>query len=289
MSEPVYLVDGDPTPASEATVRVDDRGFQYGDAAFETLRAYGGTPFEPGAHAERLRRTCERLGMADAAPDDPGALLRETLAANEFDDAYLKLSVTRGVQPGTVAPAPTPDPTVVVYAKPLPRGGAGSDPVWDGPARVRTAETRRMPDGALPADGKTHNYLNSVLARLELRGTDADEALLCDADGDVACGSVCNVFAVVDGRLHTPSLDGPVLPGVTRSVVLELARGAGVPVTEGTLAPTDLRGADEAFLTNSTWELRPVAAVDGTTVGAGPTTRRLTRLFDDRIERHYTA
>ena len=287
MTDPVYSVDGALVPASEARVRVDDRGFQYGDGAFETLRAYGGTPFEWSAHRERLARTCSRLGMPDAVPDDARERVRATLAANEFDDAYLKICVTRGVQPGTLSPAPDVDPTVVVYAKPLPRGGVGSDPVWDAPARLRTAETRRPPDDVLPADGKTHNYLTAVLARVELRGTDADEALLRDASGAVACAATSNVFAVVDGRLHTPSLDGPVLPGVTRSVVVDLAGEAGHPVTEGTYTPSDVREADEAFLTNSTWEVRPVARVDGTAVGGGPVTRGLAERLDERVEALY--
>jgi branched-chain amino acid aminotransferase len=288
VSDPVYRVDGDLVPASEATVPVDDRGFQYGDAAFETLRAYGGSLFEWPAHRHRLARTCDRLGMPDAVPDDAGDRVRATLAANEFDDAYLKLSVTRGVQPGTVTPAESVDPTVVVYAKPLPRGGVGSDPVWDGPARLRTVDTRRYPDDALPTDGKTHNYLNSVLARLELRGTDADEAVLCDADGAVASCATGNVFHVADGRLHTPAA-GPALPGVTRDVVLELAAEAGVEATTGTYAPADLRAADEVFVTNSTWEVRPVASVDGDPAGTGPVTRALADRFDERVERRYAA
>jgi branched-chain amino acid aminotransferase len=286
VTDPVYSVDGDLVPASEATVPVDDRGFQYGDGAFETLRAYGGSPFEWPAHRARLARTCDRLGMADALPDDAGERVRTTLAANEFDDAYLKLSVTRGVQPGTVTPETTVDPTVVVYAKPLPRGGVGSDPVWDGPASLRTVDTRRHPGDVLPTDGKTHNYLNSVLARLELRDTDADEAVLCDADGAVASCATGNVFHVVDGRLHTPAT-GPALPGVTREVVLELAAEAGVEATTGTYAPADLRAADEAFVTNSTWEVRPVASVDGAAVGPGPVTRTLAARFDERVESLY--
>jgi branched-chain amino acid aminotransferase len=286
-SDPVYSVDGALVPAREATVRVDDRGFQYGDGAFETLRAYGGTVFEWPAHRERLERACDRLGMPDAVPADAGDRLRAVLAANDFDDAYLKLSITRGVQPGTLTPATDVDPTVVVYAKPLPRGGVDGDPAWDGPARLRTVDVRRPPDAAVPAEVKTHNYLASILARLELRGTDADEALLTDAAGDVACGAACNLLFVDDGRLHTPSLDGPVLPGVTRRVVLELAREAGVAVREGSYAPATVRAADEAFATNSTWQVRPVASVDGVPVGGGPVTTRLSRLFDERVERLY--
>ena len=294
-----YHVDGELVPASEATVSVTDRGFAYGDAAFETLRAYGGRVFEWDAHRRRLERTCDAMGMPEATPADLRERVRATLAANGLDDAYVRASVTRGEQPGKLTPRPDVDPTVVVVVKPLPRGGVDGAPVWDDPAVLRTVETRRIPDGALPSAAKTHNYLNGILARLELRraaggdasesgdATAADEALLRDADGNVAEGATSNVFFVTDGTLRTPSLDGPVLPGVTRSVVLELAREAGVPAETGAYAPEDVRTADEAFVTNTTWEVRPVASVDGRTVGGGATTRRLARLFDRRVERLY--
>jgi branched-chain amino acid aminotransferase len=293
----LFHVDGDLVPAGEATVSVRDRGFAYGDAAFETLRAYGGDVFEWEAHATRLRRTCGTLaldhGLADA---DLRGRVDATLAANDLADAYVRLSVTRGVQPGTLDPLPEVDPTVVVVVSELPRGGTAGASVWDGSADVRTAETRRVPDAALPAAAKTHNYLNGVLARLDGRraaaaaGADPpDEVLLRDGDGHLAEGSVSNVFLVRDGVLHTPSVDsGPVLPGVTRRVVLELARRAGVEVATGTYGVDDVRDADEAFLTNSTWEVRPVATVDGDPVGGGAHTDSLARAFDELVEeRHY--
>ena len=280
-----YHVDGELIPAGEATVRVDDRGFRYGDAAFETLRAYGGAIFEWDAHADRLERTCETLAMDHGrSRADLRARIDETLDANDLTDAYVRLSITRGVQPGKLTPRSEVDPTVVVVVKPLPRGGLDGEPVWDGPATVRTVETRRIPDEAVPAGAKTHNYLNGILARTELRGSDADEALLCDLDGNLAEGATSNVCFVDDETLHTPSTDGPVLPGITRRVVLELAEAADVPVREGRYVPEDLRNADEAFLTNTTWELRPVDAVDGRRVGGGPVAERLTRLFDERVD-----
>ena len=287
-----YHVDGELVPENEATVRVTDRGFAYGDAAFETLRAYGGRVFEWEAHHRRLDRTCDALGMPDAAPADLRDRVRATLAANGLDDAYVRVSVTRGEQPGTLTPRPDVDPTVVVVVKPLPRGGVEGTPVWDDPAVLRTVETRRTPDTSVPVAAKTHNYLNGILARLELRRSAADapapdEAVLLDADGDVAEGATSNLFFVTDGTLRTPSLDGPVLPGITRAVVLELAREAETPVETGTYSPEALRTADEAFATNTTWEVRPVASVDGRAVGGGPTTRRLAALFDRRVERLY--
>ncbi|UPV99109.1 aminotransferase class IV [Halorussus gelatinilyticus] len=295
-----YHVDGELVPVEEATVSVRNRGFMYGDAAFETVRVYGGEVFEWRAHADRLRRTCDALALDHGLSDDElRDRIRETLRANDLDDAYVKLSVSRGVQPGKLSPGPVEDPTVVVYVADLPRGGRpdrGKEPVWDGPATAAVVETRRIPDAALPAHAKTHNYLNGILARLEL-GDEVDEAVVLDSDGNLAEGATSNLFFVRDGVLHTPSLDGPILPGVTRRVVLELAESKGIPVEEGTYDPADLRSADEAFLTNSTWELRPLAAVEGTDgesgddsaeLGAGPVTERLTDAFDARVEsEHY--
>jgi branched-chain amino acid aminotransferase len=288
-----YHVDGELVPAEEATVSVRDRGFMYGDGAFETLRVYGGDPFEWGAHRDRLERTAETLGFADAVPGDLRERVDETLAANDLDEAYCKVSVTRGVQPGKLTPDPDVDPTVVVYVSPLERGGVEGESVWDDPATVQTVRTRRVPDAALPADAKTHNYLNGILARIELQRarTDdfaADEALMRDVDGHVAEGATSNLFFVDGGTLKTPSTDLAVLPGVTRSVVLELAESEGFPVETGRYAVGDVREADEAFLTNSTWELRPVTSVDGIDVAVGPMTKLLARLFDERVERdHY--
>lgn len=293
MSTYHYHVDGDLVPADDATVSVRDRGFMYGDAAFETLRAYGGEVFEWAAHERRLRSTCDHLGFADAVPDDLHERVRETLDANDLQDAYVRLSVTRGVQPGKLTPDPAVEPTVVVVVAALPRGGVGGAKPWDEAADVQTVKTRRTPDAAVPADAKTHNYLNGIRARLELRqaATDsyrADEALLRTADGAVAEGATSNVFFVDDGVLKTPSQDCDLLPGVTRDVVLELARDEGFTIETDRYDVADVRDADEAFLTNTTWELRPIATLDGIDVGRGPMTTLLGRLFDELVERrHY--
>ena len=282
-----YHVDGDLVPADEATVSVRDRGFMYGDAAFETLRAYGGSIFEWDAHADRLRRTCDAIGLDHGlAEDDLHGRIIETLDANDLDDAYVKLSITRGVQPGKLSPDPEVDPTVVVIVSELPRGGVGGTDVWDEPATVETVPTRRVPDAAIPAGAKTHNYLNGILARLDLH--DADEALVRDVDGYVAEGATSNVFFVREDGLHTPTTDGPVLPGITREVVLDLAREEEIPVHTGWYDPTDVREATEAFLTNTTWEIRPIETADGIEVGGGPVTDLLRTRFDRLVEdRHY--
>lgn len=289
MSEDLhYHVDGDLVPGGEATVSVRDRGFRYGDAAFETVRVYGGTPFEWDAHVERLRGSLAALGMPEAEPADLRERVDATLAANDLAEATVRVTISRGVQPGVLDPRPAENPTVVVEPRLLARGGVDGEPTWDGPAVARTVETQVPADAALPAAAKTANYLPAILARLELRGTDADVALMRDADGNLAEATTSNVCFLTDGVLHTPSLEGPVLPGITRRVVLELAEEAGIPTETGTYRPADLRAADEAFLTNSSWELRPLARVDGEAIGAGPVTDRLADAFDRRVEHeHY--
>jgi branched-chain amino acid aminotransferase len=287
VTDPVYHVDGDLRPAGEASVSVEDRGFMYGDAAFETLRAYGGSVFAWDAHRERLEHTCASLGMEGAVPADLRERVQETLAANDFADAYLRVSVTRGVQPGKLTPRAEVDPTVVVIAKPLPRGGLDGESVWEDPAMVETVDTRQVDSAAIPAGAKTHNYLNGILARLEL-DREADEALLLNAGGAVAEGAASNLFFVDDGTLKTPRTGANLLPGVTRSVVLDLASDEPFPVEEGRYDPDAVRRADEVFLTNTTWEVRPVTSLDRWSLDVGPITRLLSRLFQQRVEaEHY--
>ena len=287
---PTYHVDGELVPADEASVDVRDRGFMYGDAAFETLRLYAGEPFAWEVHADRLASTLETLGFAEAMPprEDLRERVVETVAANAFEDCWAKVSITRGVQPGKLTPAPRVAPTVVVTVGELPRGGVDGEPVWDDPATVRLARTQKPAAAALPPAAKTHNYLNGILARLELRGTGADEAVLRDGDGYLAEGATSNLFFVSDGTLRTTSTSSPLLPGVTRSVVLDLVEGEDFPVETGSYRPGDLLDADEVFLTNTTWEVRPVTAVDAREFEVGPITRLLDRLFDEHVESaHY--
>jgi branched-chain amino acid aminotransferase len=283
-----YHVDGDLVPADEASVSVRDRGFLYGDAVFETVRVYGGELFRWNDHAERLARSAAAVSLDHGlSTSDLRERVDETLRGNDLADAAVRLSITRGVQSGGLTPDPDVDPTVVIQVEPLPRGGVDADPVWDGSAALQTVKTRRVPDSAIPAEAKTHNYVNGVLARLELRVSDADEAVMLDSDGHLAEGATSNLFFVDGDALCTPSLDGPVLPGITREEVVDIADEEGIPVTEGSFTPEDLRSAEEAFITSTTREIRPVGTVDGIDVGGGPVTTLLRRVYDARIEREY--
>jgi branched-chain amino acid aminotransferase len=290
VSERYYHVDGRVVPAEEATVNVRDRGFMYGDAVFETLRVYGGEPFEWAAHVDRLQRSAERLDFDEALPpaDDLHDRVTETLEANDLSEAYVRLSVSRGVQSGKLTPDPRVAPTITVVVDELPRGGTEGERVWDEPATLRTVETRRPPAEALPSNIKTHNYLNGILARLELEDTDADEALVRSMEGHVTEGATSNLFLVHNGTLYTPTANLPLLPGVTRGVVLDIAGGESFPVETGRYNVTDVREADELFLTNSTWEVRPVTEIDGYEKPVGPITKLCQQLFDRRVgNAHY--
>lgn len=286
----LYNVNDQLVPRETATVSVEDRGFLYGDAAFETIRVYGGTPFAWDRHVHRLFGTCHLLGIEhELTKKALRSRLDETLNANDLEEAYVRLSITRGVQPGKLTPGEEVDPTVVFIVKPLPRGGSNGTVVWDAPAATRIVETMRIPDACIPVKAKTHNYLNGILARLELRGTTADEALLLNADGQLTEGTTCNVFCVTDGVIRTPPVSAGLLPGITRETTIALAKTNEIPIETETIAPADLEHATEVFLTNSTWEIRPVATVGESTYDTGPVTTQLMEQYATRIERtHYT-
>ena len=286
-----YHLNGALVSASEATVSVHDRGFRYGDAVRVELRAYGGSVFEWETNDERLRRAASELGLGEAVPEDLHERVRETLAANDLADAHLAVSITRGVGSG-LTPVSDAEPTVIITAEERPRGGLDGTRAWDDPALVQIVKTRAISGRAIPTPALTHARLDGVLARRELERAStedyhADEALVRDEGETLVGGAASSVFFVADGTLKTPGAD-VAFPDVTREVVLDLAREESFPVETGEYAPADVRGADEAFLTNPTWELRPVARADGVAVGTGPVTQLLTRLFDEYVERrHY--
>ncbi|MDH5021569.1 aminotransferase class IV [Halobacterium rubrum] len=283
-----YHVDGDLVADDDATVNVRDRGFQYGDAVFETLRAYGGQTFAWAAHYRRLGATSDALGIdhgLDAA--DLRSRVHETLAANDLTDAYVRLSISRGVQSGRLTPSGDLDPTVVVVVEPLPRGGVDGERVWNAPAVVESTDVRPPADATVPSTAKTHNYLPGILARLDV-SEDTDEALFVDDDGHLTEGATSNLFFVDDGVLYTPSGDLDLLPGVTRWAVSELAADLGIPVETGHYTLEDLYAADEAFLTNTTWEVRPIVRVDGAAYDTCKVGAALAREYAREVERrHY--
>jgi branched-chain amino acid aminotransferase len=280
-------VNGVITPASEARVSVLDNGFTFGDAVYETLRTYGGRPFALARHFRRLRASAERLGFG--LPDNDAELTRTLdalLDQARNPESFVRLIVTRGVGDISYHFERVKGPTVVMAVKPFE--GFPLSHYTEGIA-LALVSVRRNHRSALDPAIKSNNLLNNVLAVREAQARGAVEAILLNQEGDVAEGASTNVFVVKDGVTVTPPLGAGILEGITREVVLELAREAGVPTREAAVSPDALRRADEVFITSSTREVMPASSLDGQRVGSGrpgPVTLRLLEAFRAAIPRY---
>ncbi|HSG05167.1 MAG TPA: aminotransferase class IV, partial [Nitrospiria bacterium] len=248
-------------PPGKARVSVLDHGFLYGDGVFETLRAYNGSIFRLSAHLSRLRRSARRLRIRLPYPGEQFSnLLRMGLRKNKLADAVLRVAVTRG--PGAVGldPSLCKNPTVVFLVRPFK--GHPKDSYRRG-LTASICGIRRIPPESLDPAIKSGNFLNNILARMESLDRNTDEGIMLSTKGTIAEGTVSNVFFVSRNRIYTPALDTGILPGISRDVVMDLARRAGYTVREGRFRPARLKTADECFLTNTSMEVMPVVRVDG--------------------------
>lgn len=273
-------VDGVVLPAEQARISVLDTGFTFGDAVYETLRTYGGRPFQLGRHLARLRASAERLGIAIPPPDEElGARIDAVLGAAGNEESYIRVMVSRGVGDVSYHFDRVTGPTIVVIVKPyapLPEAAYAEG------VHVVVARTRRNAPQALDPAIKSCNLLNNILAVREAQARGAFEPILLNAAGEVAEGAGSNVFIVRGGRVMTPPLQAGILAGVTRAIVLELCQQHRIPAVEQTLLVPDLRSAEEAFITSTLKELVPIRSVDGLALGdgrPGGLTRRLLELF----------
>lgn len=259
----------------QALIRADTSAV-YGRGLVETMRSYGGRLFRYGAHHERLLAGAVVLGIDVCATSDGlEAALVELLARNEIEEARVRLIVTDGGGAGA---------NVIGLAGPL--DGRTDEQRERGVSAV-VSETRRNEVSPL-SRLKSLQRVDDQLARERARELGADEAILLNTKGNVAEGSVSNVFVVSGGRLTTPSVESGALPGTARAVVLELARDAGIGFAELEIEPDALRGADEAFVTNSVIEVVSLTRLDGKAIGdghAGPVTRRLSQMYSDLVGR----
>jgi branched-chain amino acid aminotransferase len=295
----VVDLDGRLVDPAQAMVSVFDRGFLYGDSVYEVIRTYRLVPFELEAHLARLRRSAQRLGLA--LPWDEERTRRElarTLEASRGGDPpdpdaapwnvgerSLRVIMTRGAGELGLDPALAVEPRAIVIAGALrgPPAAAYRDGVG-----CRIVGVRHDAPEAADTTAKTGAHLSNVLAVAEARSAGAHEALLLDRDGFVTEGASSNVFAVHGGRLEPPPLAAGILEGVTRGVVLALAREARLPVAEVPVRPPRLADADELFITSTAREILPVTVLDGRPVGSGKVgvvTTRLHTLFRSRADR----
>jgi branched-subunit amino acid aminotransferase/4-amino-4-deoxychorismate lyase len=236
-------------------IPLDDRGLTLGDGLFETLLARDGVLMAVDAHLQRLAQGCSVLGLP--APDLAAARALMDAALAEAAPAprlAVRLTVTAG-SGGRGLERP-PAPTLRMFAT------AASAPRPEGPARLVTSTVRR--NAASPASRlKTLSYLDNILARREARAAGADEALMLNGEGKIACAAAANIFWTRGGRLFTPALDCGVLAGIMRAEILALATAMGVETVEAVETPAVLTRAGGVFLTSSLIGVRPVSEIDG--------------------------
>lgn len=270
-------------PKEEALVPVEDRGFLFADGVYEVTPAYGGRFLRFPSHLARLRKgLCELRIDWDAAEAE--RIHRDLLEANGLTEAPMAivyLQVTRGSAPRThTFPSPPVPPTVFAYAKPFRRPPRDR---WEQGFSAITVPDQRW----ARCDLKTVGLLPCVLAQQAAADAGVQDALLV-RDGLALEGAHNNTFAVFGDRVATHPASNQILHGVTRAIVLELARAEGLVVEERPIPVSEIRGASEIFFTGTTTEIRPTVQLDGRPVGngkVGPVTRRLMDAFDALVAR----
>ena len=244
----------------------DDRGFTLGHGLFETVLFERGEPASWDAHLDRMARGCPILGLPVPDREDCRRAADAALAAaGSPERAAVRLNWSAG-SGGRGVDAPEPM---------RPRLTATAAAVTASDARVSLAMVRIRRNEHSPASRlKALAYLDNVLARAEARAAGADEALMLNTAGEIACAAVANVFWIRNGVVRTPALECGVLDGIVRGQVLAACRRLGIPTDEVRARPGDLRGA-AMFLTNSLMGLRMVSTLDGEAVAASPLSRAI--------------
>jgi branched-chain amino acid aminotransferase len=274
----------------EAVVSVFDHGFLYGDGVYETIRSYGRRIFMRDQHVNRLYRSAEGIGLDIPIPrKDWPALLHEAMIRNEVGheraDAYLRVTISRGEGDIGLDPALCKRATVVVMAKPLV---PPSEHLYRQGVSLTVARTKRNLPEALSPHIKATNFLNNILAKREALAAGTFDSLLLNWRDELTECTVSNLFFVMGGRLCTPALECGILDGITRNIVLQLAAEAAIDAEEGRYTLSDLSGANECFLTNTSMEIMPVTRIAGAPVATGmpgPLTSRLRALFAEARDR----
>jgi branched-chain amino acid aminotransferase len=260
-------IDGKFYDEQNAKISVFDHGLLYGDGIFEGIRAYNGRVFKLKEHIDRLFYSAKAILLTIPLPyEEIARAVVDTCRENHIRDGYIRLVVTRGVGGLGLNPNRCKHPSVIIIADkiqlyPVEMYERGLD--------IITVPTVRNLHSALNPAIKSLNYLNNILAKIEANNGGCEEAIMLNAEGFVSECTGDNVFIVKAGQLFTPPLSAGALYGVTRSVVIELAREAGISVSEPNLTRYDLFNADECFLTGTGAELIPVVKIDGRIIGNG--------------------
>jgi branched-chain amino acid aminotransferase len=284
-------IDGKFQPEEEARVSVFDHGLLYGDGLFEGIRVYNRKVFMLDAHIKRLYNGAKVIRLD--IPLDRETLkekICETVRVNDISDGYVRLVVTRGKGDLGLSPSKTANPNVIIIASTIK---IYPDEVYQHGLKVVTVSTRRNNPDSLSPQIKSLNYLNHILAHLEVLHAGADEGLVLNDSGYVTECVVDNFFIVLDGAVVTPPTNSGALNGITRLVVFELCKDLGIEIREEQLSLVECYTADECFLTGTAAEIAPVTYLDDRPIGAdgtpGPISVKLMKAFKDFTSDHGTA
>jgi branched-chain amino acid aminotransferase len=264
----------------DAKISVYDHGLLYGDGVFEGIRSYGGNVFRLDDHLDRLWNSAKAIILEiPMTKAEMAKAIYNTLEVNKIKDGYIRVVVTRGAGTLGLDPNRCANPQIIIITDHISLYPAE---LYEQGLEIITVSTMRNHPAALSPRIKSLNYLNNILAKIEGVQAGCIEALMLNYKGEVAECTGDNIFIVRQGRLLTPPLEACILEGVTRDVVIDLARQAGVAVFETPLTKHDMYIADECFLTGTAAELVPVVKIDSRTIGAGtpgPVTRDLMGRF----------
>jgi len=281
-------VNGELKPRAEAVVSVFDSGFMLGDGVWEGLRVHQGKLSFLDRHLDRLFEGAKALAMdIGISREALTGRLYETLDANGMQEGgHVRLMVTRGVRS-----TPYQDPRVVVTPATIVIVAEYKQPphgIHERGLKLFTVHVRRGDPAVQDQKINSHSKLNCILASIQATQAGADEALMLDPHGFVATCNSTHFFIVRKGEISTSS-GKYCLGGITRQLVLEVARDAGIPAIEKDFSLTDVYGADEAFVTGTFAGIVPVREVDGRQLSCrGPMVERLQELYRARVERDLT-
>jgi branched-chain amino acid aminotransferase len=260
----------------DAKISVFDHGLLYGDGVFEGIRVYNNRVFRLQEHLFRLYESARAIALTIPIPLEQ--LRRDTLATlrrNGLSDAYIRLVVTRGEGNLGLDPFACRDPRIIIITDKIalyPRE------FYEKGLSVITAATQRNLPEAVNPRIKSLNYLNNILAKIEAVTSGVEEAIMLNSFGLVSECTGDNIFSICRGIVLTPPISMGVLEGITRNVVVGLARQHNIPVKQVVMTRHDLFIAEESFLTGTAAEIVPVVKIDGRLIGdgkPGPITRKL--------------
>jgi branched-chain amino acid aminotransferase len=289
-------MDGVLVQKTDAKVSVYDHGLLYGDGVFEGIRVYGGRIFKMGQHIERLWESAQAIRLEiPFSREEIAAAMRQTIAANNLVDAYIRLVVTRGAGTLGLDPRKCPKACVFCIADTIQ---LYPEELYEKGMKIIVAQRPRIPIACLDPSIKSLNYLNNILAKLEAIDANVLEAIMLNTDGYVSECTGDNIFGIVAKNgtktILTPPPSAGILKGITRRFVLEvLAPALGFRVEERLFRMPDLLACDEVFLTGSAAEIIGVSQIDDHVIGqgaargcVGPDTKRLVAAFRERVAKN---